>query len=89
MGRLKIKKKDVVIPFRQTLAFRFMLLAASIVLFIFLLYQMVTAWAVNNTLAFLISGIPAAACAFWIFYNLDHLRDAKIPQHTLKKMKRR
>ncbi|MBI4474109.1 MAG: hypothetical protein HY646_15675 [Acidobacteria bacterium] len=89
MGRLKIKKKEVVIPFRQTLAYRMMMLAASIIIFIFLIYQMFTAWMVNNTLAFLIAGVPAVVAAFAIFYNLDHMREARVPKRTLDRMKRR
>jgi hypothetical protein len=89
MGRIKIKKKEVVIPFRQTLAYRLMMLAASILLFVYLIYEMLMAWTVNNTLAFIIAGIPAVVAAFTIFYNLDHLRDARVPARTLKKMKRR
>ena len=43
MGRLKIKKKEVVIPFRETLAYRMLLLTASIVVFVVALYVMIGA----------------------------------------------
>ena len=89
MGRLKIKKKDVVPPFRETLAYRMMLLTASIVVFIYLLYEMAVSLRANNTVAFIISAAAGVGMAFAIFYNLDHLRDAKVPARTLKRMKRR
>lgn len=89
MGKLRIKKKDDVIPFRQTLAYRMAMLVLSISAFIYLIYEMIMAWSVNNTFAFLIAGIPACVAAFTIFYNLDHLRDARIPARTQKRLNRR
>lgn len=89
MGRLKIKKKDEVIPFRQTLAYRMIMLVLSVLFFLFLLYEMVIAWSINHMGAFIIAAVPGVASAFAIFYNLDHLRDAKVPARTLKRMKRR
>jgi F0F1-type ATP synthase assembly protein I len=89
MGRFRIKKKEEVIPFRQTMAYRMIMLTLSILLFLYLLYEMVVAWSVNNTLAFLIAGVPACVAAFAIFYNLDHLKTARIPARTLKRIKRR
>lgn len=89
MGRLRIKKKEAVIPFRETLAYRMMLLTASVIVFFVSLYAMIGAWAANITVSFVVALVPGVAAAFFIFYNLDHLRDARIPQRTLKKMKRR
>ena len=89
MGRLRIKKKETVIPFRETLAYRMMLLAGTVVVFLIALYIMVGALQANITVSFISAGVVAAAAAFAIFYNLDHLRDARIPKQTLNKMKRR
>ena len=89
MGRLKIKKKEAVIPFRETLAYRFLLLTASIGVFLFALYVFIGALRDGLTVPLVSSAAAGLAAAFGIFYNLDHLRDAKIPQRTLKKMKRR
>jgi hypothetical protein len=89
MGRLRIKKKEAVIPFRETLAYRMMLLAASVVAFLIALYIMVGALQAGITISFIASAVVAAAAAFAIFYNLDHLRDARIPKQTLNRMKRR
>src|SRR5882672_2543638 len=77
MGRFRIKKKEVVIPFRETLAYRMILLTGSIIMFLFALYVLIGA------------GVIGVVGAFAIFYNLDHLRDARIPKKTLSKMKRR
>ncbi|PYS09617.1 MAG: hypothetical protein DMG17_26600, partial [Acidobacteria bacterium] len=61
MGRLRIKKKEAVIPFRETLAYRMMLLAGSIVVFLIALYIMVGALQANITVSFISSGVVAAA----------------------------
>jgi hypothetical protein len=89
VGRLKIKKKEVVIPFRETLAYRMILLTGSIILFLFALYVMIGALRAGITVSFIGAGVIGVAAAFAIFYNLDHLRDARIPKKTLSKMKRR
>jgi len=86
---MKIKKKDVTVPFRQTLAYRMLLLTTSILVFVYTLYEMTVALAANNTLAFIIAALIGVAVAIAVFYNLDHLRDAKLPAHTVKRMKRR
>ena len=89
MGRLRIKKKETVIPFRETLAYRMMLLAGSLIAFLIALYIMIGALRAGITVSFVASGVVAAGAAFAIFYNLDHLRDARIPKQTLNRMKRR
>jgi hypothetical protein len=89
MGRLKIKKKDTVMPFRETMAYRMMLLTLSILFFVYTVYEMTAAMAVNNMLAFIIAALIGVAAAFAIFYNLGRLRAAKIPSTTVRRMKRR
>ena len=88
MGRLKIKKKEAVTPFRQTMAYRMLLLTVSIVLFIWTLYEMTISLMANNTLAFIIAVVMGILVAFSVFYNLDRLRDAKIPAATAKRLRR-
>jgi ABC-type glycerol-3-phosphate transport system permease component len=83
---MRIKKKEAVIPFRETLAFRMILLGGSVVVFLVALYILVRSLGSNNTAA-IASGVVGAAAAFAIFYNLDHLREAKIPKQTLNRMK--
>jgi len=85
---MRIKKKDAVIPFRETLAYRMILAGTSLLAFLIALYILVGAVSTNITLA-IVSGAIGVAAAFGIFYNLDHLRDAKVPKRTLNRMKRR
>ena len=66
-----------------------MLVAGSIIAFLVALYIMIGAFQAGVTVSFIASGVVAAAAAFAIFYNLDHLRDARIPKQTLNRMKRR
>jgi len=88
MGRMRIKKKDAVIPFRETLAYRMILAGGSLVVFIVALYVLAGAISTSTTTA-IVAGAFGVAAAFGIFYNLDHLRDAKVPKRTLHRMKRR
>jgi len=76
-------------PFRQTMAYRMMLLTLSILLFVWTLYEMTVSLMANNTLAFIIAAIMGILAAFTVFYNLDHLRGAKIPAATARRLKRR
>lgn len=89
MGRLRIKKKDVTIPFRETLAYRILLLTGSVIVFLTALYVAMGALSAGVTISFIVSAAIGVAAAFAIFYNLDHVRNARIPQRTLKRMKRR
>lgn len=89
MGRLKIKKKEVVIPFRETLAYRMILLTASGIGFLVALYIMIGALQAGITISFVGAAIIGVAAAFFIFYNLDRLRFARVPKRTADKLKRR
>jgi multidrug transporter EmrE-like cation transporter len=88
MGRMRIKKKEAVLPFRETLAFRMILLTGSFIVFVISLYFLVGAVRTSIPLA-VAYGIASIVAVFAIFYNLDHMRDAKIPKQTLNRMKRR
>ena len=85
---MRIKKKEAVMAFRDTLAFRMILLTGSAAVFIVALIILARALTTNITTA-IASGVIGVAAALAIFYNLDHMRDAKIPRHTLNRMKRR
>jgi hypothetical protein len=89
VGRLRIKKKEAVIPFRETLAYRMILLAGSTIVFLIALYIMLRAFQTGIGVSFIASAVVTAAGAFAIYYNADHLREAKIPKQTLSRMKRR
>lgn len=87
MGRIRIKKKDTVIAFRETLAYRMIFAAASLIVFVIALFFVVRSVSTNLTLA-LATGAAALAAAYGIFYNLDRLREAKVPKKTLNRMRR-
>ena len=89
MGRLRIKKKEAVIPFRETLAYRMLLASGSILIFLIALYFAISALRMGNTIASIASAAVCVVAAFAVFHNLDHMRDVRIPQRTLKRMKRR
>jgi len=88
MGRMRIKKKEAVIPFRETVAFRLIIAGGCLVMFIIALYVLAGAFRTSTPLA-IISGVASVAAAYGIIYNLDHMRDAKVPKNTLNRMKRR
>ena len=88
MGRMRIKKKESVLPFRETLAYRMILIGASLLVFVIALYLLVSNISTNMTLAITSGGVGLAA-ALSLFYNLDRLREAKVPKRTLNRMKRR
>jgi len=79
MGRMRIKKKSVVQPFRETLAYRLLLAVGCFIFFVFTIYEMVSALRVNNTLAFVIAGIAGVLASIGIFYNLGRARDIGLP----------
>src|SRR5207244_12125001 len=60
MGRLRIKKKEAVITFRETPAYRMMLLARSVVVFLLALYIMIGALHALMTVFFISSLLVAA-----------------------------
>lgn len=88
MGRMRIKKKESVIPFRETVAYRMILAGSSLAGFILALYILVTALSTNIYLA-IAAGIAGAGAAFGLFFNLDQVRHARVPKRTLTRMKRR
>ena len=85
---MRIKKKETVLPFRDTLAYRMMLAAGSLLVFIVALYSLVGNVSTNTTAAVAAAAIGLAA-AFGVFFNLERLREVKIPKRTLNRMKRR
>jgi uncharacterized membrane protein len=89
MGRLRIKKKDIVIPFRQTMAYRLLLALGSLVLFILTSYFLVRYIQSGHTVGMIISIAAAVMAVTLLFYNLGEVRNAKVPSSTLKRAKRR
>src|SRR5262245_39702372 len=69
MGRMRIKKKEAVLPFRETVAFRMIVLTGSVIVFLVALYILVGAFRTSLPLA-ITSGAAAVGAAIAIFYNL-------------------
>jgi uncharacterized protein (UPF0333 family) len=89
MGRLRIKKKDIVIPFRQTMAYRLVLALGSLVLVILATYFLMK-YIQSGDYAGIIASIAGAVMAVTLlFYNLGEVRNAKVPPSTLKRARRR
>lgn len=88
MGRMRIKKKEAVIPFQETVAFRLLLAGGWAVLFIVALYILAGAFRTSTVLA-IVSGAVSVASAYGIVYNLDHMREAKVSKQTMNRLKRR
>src|SRR2546422_10996551 len=57
MGRFRIKKKEVVIPFRETLAYRMILLTGSNIKFPFAFYVMICAPPAGITRSVICAGV--------------------------------
>jgi hypothetical protein len=88
MGRMRIKKKDAVIPFRETMAYRTILILGCLIALLVGTYVLIVNLATNTPLA-IAGGVVAAAAAFLTFYNVDQTRHARVPKRTLDRMKRR
>jgi hypothetical protein len=89
MGRFRIKKKETVVPFRETLAYRMLLSTGSVLVFLIALYWAIGGMRTGNTITSVVSAAVGIVAAFAVFHNLDRMRDARVPQRTLKRMKRR
>lgn len=89
MGRMRIKRKDAVIPFRETLAYRLLLATVSVILFMVTISFLIR-YAQSGYQIGIIASIAAAAMAGTaVFYNLGQVRNAKVSSSTLKRAKRR
>jgi hypothetical protein len=89
MGRLRIKKKDIVIPFRQTMAYRLVLAMGSLLLVILTTYFLMRYIQSGNTVGIIASIAGAVMAVTLLFYNLGEVRNAKVPSSTLKRARRR
>ena len=89
MGRMRIKKKDAVIPFRQTMAYRLLLAVGSLILLLFTVYFLTTYLRSGNTTGTIISAAAAVMAVTSLLYNLGEVRNARVPASTLKRASRR
>ena len=89
MGRLRIKKKEAVLPFRQTVAYRFIIIAVLLIAFLYGGIRAITALQSADTTGMIIAIALAVGSAVGAFYNLEKMRHARIPKKTAMRMKRR
>ena len=88
MGRRRIKKKEAVLPFRQTVAYRFIIVAAMLIVFLYGVIRAITALGTADTTGLIIAIALTVGSAVGAFYNLDKMRYARIPKKTPMRMKR-
>ncbi len=89
MGRLRIKKKEVVLPFRQTVAYRFIIVAVLLIVFLIGGTRAISSFQRADTTGMIVGIALALASAVGAFYNLEKMRYARIPKKTAMRMKRR
>ena len=82
---MRIKKKEAVLPFRETVAFRMILAGGWFIIFVAFLYILAGAFRTNTILA-IISGLVSVAAAYGFIYNLDQMRSAKVPKKLSRKL---
>jgi len=86
---MRIKKKAEFIPFVQTLAYRMMLLTVSIVLFAYASYRALRSIYGDSTNVMMISFGFMILTGLGVFYNMSHLKNARLSPAAMKRMKRR
>ncbi len=89
MGRLRIKKKDAVIPFRQTMAYRLLLATASLLLVMVTVYFVILYIQSRHQVGMIVSIAAAVMAVTALFYNLSEVRNARVPASAMKRAKRR
>jgi hypothetical protein len=80
MGRMRIKKKGDFKPFRQTMAYRLLLVLTSILVFLYTIYRVVLSLVAKNTPAFVIALAAGVVCVICLFYNLERAMHMPIPE---------
>ena len=89
MGRLRIKKKESVIPFRDTLAYRMLLTAVSLALLMVTIYFLMKYIGSGYTTGMIVSVGAAVMAATAVFYNLGQIKNARVSPSAMKRAKRR
>jgi len=89
MGRLRIKKKDAVLPFRQTMAYRLLLAIGSLLIVMVTIFFVIRYIQSGNNIGMIVSIAVTVMGVTALLYNLGEVRNAKVPASTLKRAKRR
>lgn len=88
MGRIRIKKKDSVLAFRETVAFRFILAVSCFLIFVIASIQTLRSIQQGNTPSIVISLVLSVAAISFAIYNVSKMREAKVPRRAAQRMKR-
>jgi hypothetical protein len=88
MGRLKIKKKNVVLPFRETVAFRFLMVGISVIFFLISVFQLIRGILSGNTTLLVIAIALTVGTGALTLFNLSQISKARIPKSAQQRMKR-
>ena len=88
MGRPKIKKKEAVLPFRETVAFRFILVAISGMLFLIAASQIVGGIRDENSTLLVIAIVLTVGTGGLTLFNLTQISHGKVPKSAQQRMKR-
>jgi len=88
MGRPKIKKKAAVLPFRETVAFRFIMVGIAAIFFLLSSYQLLRAFGSGDTRLLIIASVLTLGSAALALFNLAQVQKAKIPKSAQERMKR-
>jgi hypothetical protein len=86
---MRIKKKDAVVPFRDTLAYRLLLSTVSVAVLIFTLYQFISGVRRRDMTLMIVAGGASAMAVTSLFYNLGQVRNARVPERPLRRAGRR
>ena len=89
MGRLRIKKKEKVVPFRETMAYRLLLILSSGVVFIVMFVQATFGLREGNRAALIVASVIGVAAAVSLFYNGSRVRYARMSENATKRLRRR
>ncbi len=88
MGRLKIKKKNAVLPFRETVAFRFIMVGIAVILFLISMFQLIRAIQTDNTTLLTIAIVMTIGTTGLALFNVSRMTRAKVPKSAQQRMKR-
>ena len=88
MGRPKIKKKEAVLPFRETVAFRFILVAISAIFFFIAAFQIYRGATNDNSTLLIIAIVLTVGTGGLTLFNLNRMSRAKVPKSAQQRMKR-
>lgn len=79
MGRMRIKKKGEAKPFRETMAYRLLLVLLSIIVVLSSMFVMIVSYEARPTTFFIALG-AGVLCSVSLFYNLERARHIPMPQ---------